>query len=72
MIFSVDRKGDRLKHLPEQELTHLQIREREDLEEWVIDEPRILGEELLVITSEYAKFEDLRDRLDILALDPRG
>lgn len=72
MIFSVDRKGDRLKHLPEQELTHLQIREREDLEEWVIDEPRILGEELLVITSEYAKFEDLKDRLDVLALDPRG
>lgn len=70
MIFSVDQETEKLEHLPEQDFTRLDIREREHLEEWAIEEPRILGEELLVISSEYSKFKDLRDRLDILALDP--
>lgn len=72
MLFSVDRDGEKLEHLPEQDFVQLNILEREDLEEWAIEEPRILGEDLLVITSEYAKFEDLRDRLDILAIDSEG
>lgn len=72
MIFSVDQDAEVLEHLPEQELANLHILERDDLEEWAIEEPRILGEDLLVITSEFSKFEDLYDRLDIMALDPTG
>lgn len=72
MIFSVDQDTEELEHLPEQELSQLNILERDDLEEWAINEPRILGEDLLVITSEYTNFQDLRDRLDIMALDPEG
>lgn len=72
MIFSVDREAEVLEHLSEQELSELDILERENLEEWVIDEPRILGEDLRIITAEFDKFEDLYDRLDIMALDPRG
>lgn len=72
MIFSVDQEAELLEHLPERELAQLNILERDDLEEWVIEEPRILGEDLLVITSEYSKFEDLYDRLDILAIDTDG
>lgn len=72
MIFSVNQDAEILQHLPEQELSQLDILEREDLEEWAIGEPRILGEELLVITAEFDKFEDLYDRLDIMALDPEG
>ena len=72
MIFSVDRETGSLEHLDEQELAQLDILERDDLEQWVIKEPRILGEELLIISSEYAKFEDLRERLDVLAIDSKG
>lgn len=72
MIFSVDRDAGELQQLPEKELAQLGILEREHLEEWTIEEPRILGEDLLVITSEYDKFEDLRERLDILAIDREG
>ncbi|MBX0296946.1 endonuclease NucS domain-containing protein [Haloarcula nitratireducens] len=72
MIFSVNPDSHDLEHLPEQELSQLNILEREHLEEWAIEEPRILGEDLLVISSEYAKFEDLRERLDILAIDTEG
>lgn len=72
MLFSVDQETEELDHLSEQEFAQLDILEREDLEEWVIEEPRILGERLKVISSEYAKFRDLRERLDVLAIDPQG
>lgn len=72
MIFSVNQDDEQLRHLPEREFIELDILEREDLQEWAIEEPRILGEDLLILSSEYAKFADLRDRLDILALDTEG
>lgn len=72
MIFSVNQGTEELAELSEQEFTELNILEREDLQEWAIETPRILGEELLVLTSEYAKFADLRERLDIMAIDPEG
>ena len=71
MLFSVE-EGGTLEGLEEQDLADLGFHERPDLQEWAIEQPRILGEELLVITSEYANFEDTRDRLDILALDEAG
>jgi hypothetical protein len=72
MLFSVNQDSAELGHLPEKEFKELGILERENLQEWVIEEPRILGEELLVITSEYAKFTDLQERLDIMAVDKKG
>ncbi len=72
MIFSVDQEDTELEQLQEEEFAELDILERDDLQEWAIEEPRVLGEELLVITSEYAKFADLRERLDIMAIDPDG
>lgn len=72
MIFSVDEDAGTLEGLKEQKLSKLGVLERQDLQEWTIEQPRILGEEMLIITSEYANFQDTRDRLDILALDPTG
>jgi hypothetical protein len=72
MIFSVSENGETLEGLEEQDLSELGFLERKDLQEWAIEAPRILGEELLIITSEYANFEDTRDRLDLLAIDPAG
>lgn len=71
MLFSIDGEGA-VESVPTHELAELGLRERDDLQEWVIEEPRLLGEDLLVITSEYAGFEDTLDRLDVLALDRRG
>lgn len=72
MIFSVDEDGRTLEGLEEEELSELGVLERQDLQEWTIGQPRILGEDLLIISSEYANFQDTRDRLDILAIDPGG
>jgi hypothetical protein len=43
--------------------------ELRDLERWVKATPRLLGEELLVVTSQLAESEHFRDRLDVLAMD---
>lgn len=72
MIFSVDKEANSLEHVPGQQFASLGVLERQDIEEWAIDEPRILGEELLVITSEFQGFEETYDRLDVLALDTDG
>jgi hypothetical protein len=47
----------------------LGVKERQHIEQWLIDHPEILGERLLVITKEFAEFEQSQKRLDILALD---
>ncbi len=47
----------------------LGMKERENLEQWLIKNPQILGEPLLIITTEFADFENSKKRLDILALD---
>jgi Protein of unknown function DUF91. len=72
MLFSVDQETEELEHLSEQEFEQLDILEREHLQEWVIEEPQLLGEQLKMISSECAKFRDLRDRLDLLAIDLQG
>ncbi|WP_336364936.1 endonuclease NucS domain-containing protein [Halalkalicoccus salilacus] len=72
MIFSVDTDTKKLDQLQGQSFSDLGLLERQDLQEWVIQEPRILGEELLIIASEYQNFEQTHDRLDVLALDTTG
>ncbi len=42
------------------------------LERWIIDNPDLIGEPLLVLGNQLAEFEEDRDRLDILALDRYG
>lgn len=52
-------------------------REREHLQEWVIEHPEVLGTGLLVVTAEYDSWRAAdgvasRDRLDVLALESSG
>lgn len=47
------------------------------LERWVVDHPEILGENVLIVTTQYDKWSsesgtNARERLDILALDSSG
>lgn len=72
MLFGVDADVGAVDPIPAEQFADLDIWERRDLQEWAIEEPRILGEDLLVVTSEYANFEDTRERLDLLAVDSDG
>jgi hypothetical protein len=46
--------------------------EVQHLERWIAAKPELLGERLLVITTQFAGFDRTRDRSDILALDEAG
>jgi hypothetical protein len=51
--------------------------ERDHLQQWALQRPELLGEDLYVITNEFDRWEDasgqaVGDRLDVLALDPEG
>jgi hypothetical protein len=52
------------------------LRERDHLQEWVLANPNILGSGVLVITSEFDRWESRagaeRDRLDVLGLSTDG
>ncbi len=56
----------------ESKLSELNIWERKHLEKWIEKYPQMLGEELLIVTTEYDKFDKISDRLDLLAVDCKG
>lgn len=43
-----------------------------DIEALVVERPKILGEDLLVVASQYSKFDKTDERPDVLALDRNG
>jgi alkylated DNA nucleotide flippase Atl1 len=74
-LFTVD--GSSATPVPSTWLAAEGLLERQHLQEWVINNPRVLGESVLVITSEYDRWADTdgvpaRDRLDVLGLDATG
>ena len=72
MLFTVDVAAKTAAEVGHVTLAQLQLRERYDLQEWVLQTPMLLGEDLLIITSEFSGFDKTAERLDVLALDKRG
>ena len=50
----------------------LGLRERVDIQEWIADNPDILGSDLLVVGKEFSDFDRTNERLDLLAADTDG
>lgn len=75
-VFTIDLENRTVEPIPSTGLSELGFRERADLQEWVIQYPEIVGEGLLVITSEFdgwqSKDSKVKERLDILFLDQQG
>lgn len=71
-MFLIDRANRKTIPLKEQSFSSLNLTERNDLQEWIADNPLVLGERLLIIQKEFAGFSDTRERLDLLALDENG
>lgn len=72
MIFSISNSHDKANKIIGSSFVELNIWERRHIEEWVRENPEILGEELLVLSTEFDRFVNSNDRLDILALDKNG
>jgi len=50
----------------------LKVKERKDLQAWLMTCPEVLGEPFLLITSEFDKFDKSDKRLDLLLLEEEG
>ncbi len=51
---------------------YFNIWERKHIQEWIIQHPEVLGESLLIVSTEFNRFKNSNDRLDVLALDRKG
>lgn len=71
-MFLIDTHAKKAISLTKMSFSDLNISERNDLQEWIIDNPKILGENLLIIQKEFSGFSDTNERLDLLALDENG
>lgn len=50
----------------------LGAQELKDIERWVKREPEILGEEIIILASQFSNWDKTSDRPDLLGLDRRG
>lgn len=71
-MFIIDTKNKKAFSLEKESFSKLNLSERYDLQEWIVDNPRILGENLLIIQKEFSGFSETNERLDLLALDENG
>lgn len=72
MILSVDKSLKQFEKIEANTFLRLKIWERKHIQEWIRNAPEILGEELLVLSIEFDRFDQSKDRLDVLALDRAG
>ncbi|MBQ7247824.1 MAG: DUF91 domain-containing protein [Lachnospiraceae bacterium] len=71
-MYYINRDNKTLEDLKEVKFDEVGIKERSDIQEWIVSKPDILGEELLIIQKEYDDFDATKDRLDLLAIDKKG
>lgn len=71
-MYQINKSENNITRLEERLFSDLGFKERDNLQEWIADNPDILGEELLIIQKEFDGFNDTQERLDLLALDKHG
>lgn len=71
-MYYIDKHAKKAIPLEKKTFSELNLYERSDLQEWIADNPSLLGERLLIIQKEFAGFSDTKERLDLLALDENG
>ena len=71
-MFLLNKEKNEAVSLQKSTFGELDLRERQNLQEWIAKNPSILGEELLVVQKEFSGFSDTNERLDLLALDAYG
>jgi Predicted nuclease of the RecB family len=71
-MYRIDSSSNRITKLRQVRFSELGFRERNHLQEWIANQPDVLGEDLLIIQKEFDGFDETRERLDLLALDKNG
>lgn len=71
-MYRINKSSNTVTRLDQRLFKDLKIKEREHLQEWIAQNPQMLGEDLLIIQKEFDGFNDTHERLDLLALDKNG
>lgn len=72
-MYQIDIISNRIKGLKKIKFSEKGIKERQHLQEWLANEPKVFGgEDILIIQKEFSGFSDTNERLDLLALDKYG
>lgn len=71
-MFLIEKSINRISKIAERSFTKLGFKEKENLQEWIANNPTFFDEELLVIQKEFCGFDKTQERLDLLALDKLG
>lgn len=72
MIFVISYDLSEIERVESGSFVALNVWERTHIQEWVRRHPEILGEDLLIVSTEFDRFQGSRDRLDLLAVDREG
>lgn len=71
-MFIINSKDKTASEVEKTSFKEIGLKERNDLQEWIANNPIILGEDLLIIQKEFDRFNNTNERLDLLALDKNG
>lgn len=71
-MYLINEEDNKIEKVQQKTFHELGFKERENLQEWIANNPECLGEELLIIQKEFNGFNDTNERLDLLALDKQG
>ena len=71
-LFRVNADDKTSVAVREVDFSELGLHERDDIQKWVAANPRILDQDLLVVTEEFSEFDKTDERLDLLAVDSAG
>lgn len=64
-MYKVNFETKELVEIDEVTLKEMNCKERTDLQEWIVSNPKILGEELLIIQKEFSGWDKTNERLDV-------
>tara|TARA_B110000503_G_C7116707_1_gene400711 strand:+ start:1116 stop:1385 length:270 start_codon:yes stop_codon:yes gene_type:complete len=71
-MYIINKQTNRIEKIESTTFKHLGFRERENLQEWIANNPSCLNEDILIIQKEFDGFFDTNERLDLLAIDKQG
>ena len=71
-IYKIVGEKERLELIPETSFSEQSIKEVQDLQRILVEQPDVLEEGLFIIGAEFSEWQESRRRIDLLALDQAG
>ena len=71
-LFKVNPSKKDAQSVDEIQFADAGFKERSDIQEWILANPKILGDDLLIIAKEFSGFDRTSERPDLVAVDTDG